>query len=64
LQDSVFKIWLGAYPADSRKACCEVCNNAITVHIKAKHVNFKGMLAAKTTQTRSKRFLCAPKSCE
>jgi len=27
LQDSVFKIWLGTYSVDSRKACCEVFNN-------------------------------------
>jgi len=24
-----FKTWLSAYPADSIKAFCEVCNNAI-----------------------------------
>jgi len=51
-------IWLGVYPADSRKACCEVCNN--TEQIIAKHVNFKGMLGAKSTQTRSKNLLCFP----
>jgi len=61
LQDSVFDIWLGVYPADSRKASCEVCNN--TVQIIAKHVNSKGMLVAKSTQTRSKILLCSPK-CE
>ena len=61
LQDSVFKIWLGAYPAGSRKACCEVCNN--TVQIIAQHVHFKGMLVAKSTQTSSNNLLSAPK-CE
>jgi len=61
LQDSVFKIWLGAYSVDSRKACCEVFNN--TEQIIAKHVNFKRMLLAKSTQTMSKNLLCAPK-CE
>jgi len=29
LQDSELKSWLSAYPADSRKAFCEVCKNAI-----------------------------------
>jgi len=32
LQDSKLKSWLSAYclyPADSTKAICEVCNNAI-----------------------------------
>ena len=57
LQDSL-NIWLGVYHADSRKACCEVCNN--TEQIIAKHVNFKGMLGAKGTQTRSKNLLCFP----
>jgi len=51
-------IWLGVYRADSRKACCEVCNN--TEQIIAKRVNFKGMLGAKSTQTRSKNLLCFP----
>ena len=29
LQDSIFNIWLDVYPVDSRKACCEVCNNTV-----------------------------------
>jgi len=61
LQDSVFNIWVAVYPADSRKAFCEVCNN--TVQITAKHVNCKGMLVAKSIQTRSKKLLCSPQ-CE
>jgi len=59
LQDSLFKIWLRAYPDDSRKVCCEVCNN--TVQIIAKHVDFKGMLVAKSTLARSKNLLCGSK---
>jgi len=40
LQDSELKSWLsayGLYPADSRKAFCEVCNNTII----AKHCELK-----------------------
>ena len=51
-------IWLGVYPADSRKACCEVCNN--TVQILAKHVNFKVMLVAKAPRQDQRTFCMLP----
>jgi len=47
-------ICLGVYPADSRKACCEVCNNS--EQIIAKHVNFKACWEQKAPREGQRTF--------
>jgi len=59
LQDSELTAKVGsmpaAYPADSTKAFCEVCSNAVI----AKYCELKGITGSKSTQIRIKNFLHA-----